>query len=298
MQTRSDAGGVERGVRVGPREQVRHVRDAFDPGLVERGRPGHVAAGERPRVGEGRRLGELGSPDLHDEDGRPRARRLVRDAHEPARLLDPLYVRADDVDLRPVGHPVHVVREREVDLVARRDDVREVDVLVGRAFEEGGERHRPRLAHQPDRPGFGGTRTGAREDGALAAVGQADAVRPADVDAVLGGDRAEFGLQSLALGVRLGEPRRDDEGGRDVQFPGLAHGVDDVLAGDTHHREVDRLRQVREGVVTVASPGGVPARVDWIDVALVAEAEEGVHQPRGVPRVRTRPDDGDRIRRE
>ena len=146
-------GGRRRRVsqEVGYLQELIVIRDTDHAILGQGGVVEGVQAGERG----GMRLGGLGSqlrsPDLDEDDGFASLGRQLGHRHELAGVFESLDKTGDHLCAIVIQQVAHEIREIQVGLVSRGDDVAEPDTAVDRPGQERSEGRRPALADQTHR---------------------------------------------------------------------------------------------------------------------------------------------------
>ena len=262
----AEAGGV------GDVEHLVRVARAVDAELAERRLVDRVGAGERCRVGLHRPGSNLGHADLLEDHGLAAGAGRPQRSQQGIPIGDPLGVRHDDRDVVLLRQPAEHLGHRDVDLVAGRHPVADVDVAlareqrqvasVGAALTDERDAARCREAVL-ERRAEGG-------EGAELGVVDAKAVGADDAHAGPGRDRAEAVLLAAAVGAHLREAGAEDQGGPHASRRACLHRLHHAGRRHGDDRQVRRFRHVGDAAERRQPLDlGMP-RIDGIDPAAVA----------------------------
>ena len=216
--------------RRGDVEQVGEGLRPDDTDLLEERVVHPVGTGQRAGVRH-RRLGaRLGATDLERHDRLAVARRLQRRGAKLGRIAHRLDVERDDLGRVVVGEVVDEIRQLEVDLVARRDELRQSDPARRGTRQERAE-DAAALRDDAD-PAHGKVihleRTGRRQHDAVGEVHQADRVRAEDAHRAGGLDELLLAARAVLAGFGVAAGQHDRRGG--------------TAGGQVAHRQVRAFR--------------------------------------------------------
>ena len=209
--------------------------------LAEDGVDGGVRSGEGCRVRAGRLAARPRAAALHRED-RLLACESAGDPGELARVAERLEVHQDEVGAGVVLPPLEQVVGRDVRLVADRDEGRDADASFLGPFEQR-QPERARLRREADAAGGECARGegrvhghGRRRDAEAVGADEARAVRPHECEQLL--------LARTTLHSGLGESGGDHAERARAAPKRRLGGVEDAVAGQADHAEIDRVRDV------------------------------------------------------
>ncbi len=254
-------------------EQLFECVDSDDSRLPEHGFCRRVAAGQRARVGGGRPGTSGTSPRLDCDDGLL-AGHAPSGAGEATGVPKALQVEQHDVGLGVLFPVFQQVRGRDVRLVAHRHKGRHTDAQALAVVEDGhaeGSALRQESHAPAGGPCWG---EGGVQLDVLGSVQQAEAVRSDQSHARTAHNLHEPGLPLGPLAAHLPKARRDDHQGL---HPRCCTGLGDGQhpRGRHHqHREVDRLRQVRDGWPGLHSRDRMGRRMHRVDHSREAAAQQ------------------------
>ena len=196
---------------VDQRFEHRHARDAVAPA---EGIEGRVGAGDRAGVRLGELLADVGAAELVGDDRLAGGMRPPRRARQPLAVAQGLHEQQDRLGLGIVDQQVGDLADREVDLVADRDQPREADAARIGARQQRADQAAA-LADQAPAAGAqlvdGEGRVGGERHRRIGAD-RADAVGPDQADAGLLHDAHQLVLQRRAGRTRIGEAAGQDRG--------------------------------------------------------------------------------------
>ena len=266
-----------------------HARHASRP-------PGEGAGVRARRAGAGRRGAEL------QRDHRDAAGRGPLDGGRDAVGLPHLLDQArDGAGPAVLDEPVEVVREREVRLVARRDEQAHPEAPVGRAVEEAAA-EAARLREQGHRTRREGVELADRREGerhSVPRVDKPDRVRPEESHTRLARALHEARLLHRTGFPGLGEAGAEHHGEGNPRAAAREDRVGGLAGRQADPGDVGRLRQGVDGRVGRKVPDHAMAGVHRIQAARIAVAPEEVQGARaGAREVAGYPDQRDRARRE
>ena len=279
------------GEQLGGLHQLFEVIDAEHAVLREERIVELIRAGQRAGVRHRRAAGLLRPAELEGDDRDVPRGRLGRDAAELRDIGEPLDHCGDDADAGFGEIEAHHIDGVDDGLIAGRHRVGELQATAGGHQRQ---RHIAALGDQPDRAGFAPRPDGDGPQGRAAEVAHhPEAVRPDQWEA-LAAERAQLGLQRLAIFARLREAAAERD-------PTLRPGGDG-LPDNPRHRprrdrdgdRVDRLGDRADLRVGPETGDRVVVRVDRVDRPGEAERRERGDDPEPVATLRRRADDGDR----
>ena len=200
-----------------------------------------IVAGDRAGVARGRRLAALAAADLEQEDRLFRRERLLGRRHEGLRPANALDQADDDLRVLVIDQEVDVVGEIEIELVAARHRVGEIEAAQRRLLQPELERAAG-LEHHADRARAQRAHAlGRIEQELLAQRERAHAVRAGNAQAVLVGQR-QHRLRAAALGVAaFAELRGIDQRAFQAVGGALGERIGNAGRRNDGEREVDRL---------------------------------------------------------
>ena len=243
-------------------------RGTADDAVLPADRVEHLIVGrDRAGVAHRRRLAAFAAPDLDQEDRLAGGERLFRRRHEGLRPADALDQADDDLGVLVVDQEVDVVGEIEIELVAARDRVGEIEAAQRRLLQPELERAAG-LEHDADRAGLKPAHAlGRIEQELLAERERAHAVRSGNAKPVLVGQGEQRLRALLALGIAaFAELRGVDQRAFQAVRRGLGERVDDGDGRDDGQREIDGLRDRREVRIDRPAPQLAPLRIDQIEL--------------------------------
>ena len=214
-----------------------------------------------------RRLAAFAAPDLDQEDRLAGRERLLRRRHEGLRPADALDQADDDLGVLVLDQEIDVVGEIEIELVAARHRVGEIEAAQRRLLQPELERAAG-LEHDADRARLKPAHAlGRIEQELLAERERAHAVRAGNAKPVLVGQGEQRLRALLALGIAaFAELRRIDQRAFQAVGRGLGERVDDGDGRDNGQREVDGFRDRREVRIDRPAPQLAPLGIDQIQL--------------------------------
>ena len=286
-------------------EELERVDEALDRADADGAVPGHdgavdfVGAHQGSRMRASRLLADGRAPDLQEHDRLAGRQRPSQRRGQLAAVAHAFDVPGDDSRSRIVDEVVAEIREVEVGLVARADEVADLHA-GGAAHGDHGSAEGAALGDEGDRTRLHRLVEGLadRGHGRVPEIHATHRVRPAHPDVPLVSHAAQLGLARGSLGADLGVARGQHERHADLARLALRERAHDALRGHRDDEDIDGSRNRDDrGVARQAVDLG-RAGIDREDPARVAVLAKEVERQRADLRTVTGgPEDGDRLRR-